>query len=54
MNHNELNKIYKTSFNKLVNVNNKIKIDKLAKFNDKKIRDIYKLNFEDLKNYLLK
>lgn len=54
MNHNELNKIYKTSFCKLINVDKKISMNKLNKLSEKKMKDIYKLNFEDLKNYLLK
>tara|TARA_B100001248_G_scaffold260412_1_gene248550 strand:+ start:822 stop:983 length:162 start_codon:yes stop_codon:yes gene_type:complete len=51
---NELNKIYKTNFNKLVSSEKNIKVEKLYKLSDKKMNDIYKKKFEDLKNYLLK
>tara|TARA_Y200000002_G_scaffold325282_1_gene287318 strand:- start:3766 stop:3927 length:162 start_codon:yes stop_codon:yes gene_type:complete len=51
---NELKEIYKTNFNKLVSTGKNIKVDNLNKLDDKKINDIYKKKFEDLKNYLLK
>ena len=48
----ELNKIYKTSFNNLFKVK-KSGIKDLNKLDEKRVRYIYKLKFEDLKNYLL-
>ncbi len=53
MNDNELNKIYKTKFNNLFKVK-KSGIKDLNKLDEKRVRYIYKLKFEDLKNYLLK
>ena len=49
---NELNKIYKTKFNNLFKVK-KSGIKDLNKLDEKRVRYIYKLKFEDLKNYLL-
>ena len=53
MSEEELNNIYKTKFNYLFKVK-KCGIKDLDKLNEKKVNEIYKLKFEDLKDYLLK